>query len=258
MSLRINHNIAAVNGHRNMLKNDMAISKSLEKLSSGLRINRAADDAAGLIISEQMRAQISGLGKAISNTETAIAMVQTAEGALDEMNTLLTKARELALHAANDGANDARQLAADQSELDNIVSSITRIANNTQFGTKKILDGSLEATSTYTAVANGSVTASTVPATGDFLAAGTYSLQVTQAYNAGTAAQATTASTLAGVSAAFDTVAASQASGTASFNGTANGTMGGTTNFTDGVGAADVFDTAGNTIGVTVSFGGST
>jgi len=143
MSLRINHNIASVNGHRNMLKNDMAISKSLEKLSSGLRINRAADDAAGLIISEQMRAQISGLGKAISNTETAVAMVQTAEGALDEMNTLLTKARELALHAANAGANDAGQLAADQSELDNIVSSITRIAENTQFGTKKILDGNL-------------------------------------------------------------------------------------------------------------------
>ena len=143
MSLRINHNIASINGHRNMLKNDMAISKSLEKLSSGLRINRAADDAAGLIISEQMRAQISGLGKAISNTETAVAMVQTAEGALDEMNTLLTKARELALHAANAGANDAGQLAADQSELDNIVSSITRIAENTQFGTKKILDGNL-------------------------------------------------------------------------------------------------------------------
>ena len=141
MSLRINHNIAAVNGHRNMLKNDMAISSSLEKLSSGLKINRAADDAAGLIISEQMRAQLSGISQAIDNTETAVAMVQTAEGALDEMNSLLNKARELALHAANDGANDTNQLAADQSELDNIISSIDRIANNTQFGTKKILDG---------------------------------------------------------------------------------------------------------------------
>ena len=127
-----------------MIKNDNMISKSLEKLSSGLKINRAADDAAGLIISEQMRAQIAGLNQAVDNTETAVAMVQTAEGALDEMNTLLNKARELALHAANDGANDSRQLEADQSELDNIISSITRIANNTQFGTKKLLDGSLE------------------------------------------------------------------------------------------------------------------
>jgi flagellin len=143
MSLRINHNIAALNGQRNLLKNDMMISKSLEKLSSGLRINRAADDAAGLIISEQMRSQITGLGQAISNSETAVNMVQTAEGALDEINTLLNKARELALHAANEGANDTTQLVADQSELDNIVDSVNRIASNTQFGTKKLLDGTL-------------------------------------------------------------------------------------------------------------------
>lgn len=147
MSLRINHNIAAVNGHRNMVRNDTAISKSLEKLSSGLKINKAADDAAGLVISEQMRAQIAGLNQAIDNSETAIAMVQTAEGALDEMNTLLSKARELALHAANEGVNDSNQLEADQAELDNIVDTITRIANNTQFGTKKLLDGTLGATS---------------------------------------------------------------------------------------------------------------
>ena len=143
MSLRINHNIASVNGHRNMLRNDMAVSSSLEKLSSGLRINKAADDAAGLIISEQMRAQITGLEQATANAETAVSMVQTAEGALDEMNTLLNKARSLALHAANEGANDVSQLIADQSELDNIIESIDRIASNTQFGTKKILDGSL-------------------------------------------------------------------------------------------------------------------
>ncbi len=143
MSLRINHNLASLNGHRNLVKNDMMLSKSLEKLSSGLKINRAADGAAGLIISEQMRAQITGLNQAVSNTETAVAMVQTAEGALDEMNTLLNKGRELAVHAANDGANDTVQLAADQTELDNIIGSITRIASNTQFGTKKILDGNL-------------------------------------------------------------------------------------------------------------------
>ena len=143
MSLRINHNIAAVNGHRNMIRNDMNVSKSLEKLSSGLRINKAADDAAGLVISEQMRAQLGGLNQAVANTEQAVTLVQTAEGALDEMNTLLSKARTLAVHAANSGVNDTNQLAADQSELTNIVDSVDRIANNTQFGTKKILDGTL-------------------------------------------------------------------------------------------------------------------
>ena len=143
MSLRINHNISAINGHRNMVKNDAAVSKSLERLSSGLRINRAADDAAGLIISEQMRSQLTGLHQAIANSEQAVTLVQTAEGALDEVSNLLNKARSLAIHAANEGLNDQNALVADQSELDNLVDSVNRIAANTQFGTKKLLDGSL-------------------------------------------------------------------------------------------------------------------
>jgi flagellin len=143
MSLRINHNISSINGQRQLMKNDAMMAKSLERLSSGLRINRAADDAAGLVISEQMRAQISGLNQAIDNSETAISMVQTTEGALDEVNSLLTKARELVLHAANEGANDVNQLTADQTELDNVIQSITRISDVTQFGTKKLLDGNL-------------------------------------------------------------------------------------------------------------------
>ncbi|MFM2092626.1 MAG: Phase flagellin, partial [Planctomycetota bacterium] len=143
MTLRINTNTAATNGHRNLLKNDAAVGKSLERLSSGLRINRAADDAAGLIISEQMRAQITGLNQAIANSEQAVTMIQTAEGALDEVSTLLNKARSLAIHAANEGLNDSNQLIADQTELDNIIDSVNRIAESTQFGTKKILDGTL-------------------------------------------------------------------------------------------------------------------
>ncbi len=155
MSLRINNNVSALNGHRNLAKNTDAVSKSLERLSSGLRINRASDDPAGLIISEQMRAQITGINQAMANSEQAVTLVQTAEGALDEMSTLLNKARSLALHAANDGLNDTNQLAADQSELDNIVDSMNRIANNTQFGTKKLLDGSLSsASSNSSAVAS--------------------------------------------------------------------------------------------------------
>jgi len=143
MSLRINHNIAAINGQNNLLKNTAMASKSLERLSSGLRINRAADDAAGLVISEQMRAQLTGLHQAIANSEQAVTLVQTAEGALDETNSLLNKARSLALHAANEGLNDQNAVVADQGELDNIIDSVTRISSTTQFGTKKLLDGSL-------------------------------------------------------------------------------------------------------------------
>lgn len=149
MSLRINNNIQAVNGHRNLVKNDGMLSRSLEHLSSGMRINRASDDAAGLVISEQMRAQIAGLGQAVANSETAANMVQTAEGALDEINSLLRKVRSLALHGANAAPNDTNQLVADQAELDNAVRSISRISATTQFGTKKLLDGTLAAANTY-------------------------------------------------------------------------------------------------------------
>jgi flagellin len=154
MSLRINHNIASLNGQRNLAKNDMILSKSLERLSSGMKINKAADNAAGLVISEQMRAQIAGLKQANDNTSSAVSMVQTAEGALDEVSNLLTKARELTLHAANEGVNDSNQLVADQNELDNVVASITRIGQSTQFGTKKILDGSLDGSSSLSAAIN--------------------------------------------------------------------------------------------------------
>jgi flagellin len=147
MSLRINNNISSLKGQHNLARNDQVMSKSLERLSSGMKINRAADNAAGLVISEQMRAQISGLRQAADNTAAAVSMVQTAEGALDEVNNLLTKARELTLHAANTGVNDTNQLVADQSELDNVLASITRIGMSTQFGTKKLLDGSLSGTS---------------------------------------------------------------------------------------------------------------
>jgi flagellin len=144
MTLRINNNIASINGQRNLINNKSMVGRSLEKLSSGLRINRAADDAAGLVISEQMRAQITGLNQAVDNSETAVAMVQTAEGSLDEVNSLLNKARELVLHAKNEGANDASQLQADQDELDNVIQSISRIGEYAQFGTKTLLDGNLD------------------------------------------------------------------------------------------------------------------
>jgi flagellin len=142
MAFRINHNIASLNSYRNLAVNDRGLSQSLERLSSGLRINKSADDPAGLVVSQNMRAQIAGLGQAIENSEIATSMVQTAEGALTEVHSLLTSMRELAIHAANEGANSSADLAADQAEIANALSTIDRIAANTQFGSKKLLDGS--------------------------------------------------------------------------------------------------------------------
>ncbi|MDZ4722879.1 MAG: flagellin [candidate division Zixibacteria bacterium] len=150
MSLRINHNLAAMNANRNLKMTTNAVSKSMQKLSSGFRINAAADDPAGLVISEQFRSQIAGLNRAIQNSEGSINMIQTAEGALTEINNLLVSMRELAIHAANEGFNDVDQLAADQAELANAIKTIDRIAANTQFGTKKILDGSKDNIATIT------------------------------------------------------------------------------------------------------------
>lgn len=142
MGLRINTNITAVDAQRNLAQADSRLFRSVQRLSSGLRINSAADSPAGLAISEQIRAQIAGLNAAITNSERAVNLVQTAEGALNEVNALLVSIRELALDAANAGVNDANSLAADQAEVANALETITRIAENTQFGTRTLLDGS--------------------------------------------------------------------------------------------------------------------
>lgn len=140
--MRINHNIPAMTALRNLSNTGEMTTKNLERLSSGLKINRASDGPASLVVSERMRSQISGLGQAIANSETSISMVQTAEGALSEVSGILVNLRQLALHAANDGANDAQMLEADQSEVENLLNSLNRIASQTQFGTKTLLDGS--------------------------------------------------------------------------------------------------------------------
>ena len=158
MSLRINNNIAAINAHRNLVLTTDSLSKSMEKLSSGYKINRAADNPAGLVISEQFRAQIAGLNRAIDNSEGSINMIQTAEGALTEINNLMVSMRELAIHAANEGFNDSAQLAADQAEIDNAIKTIDRIAANTQFGTKKLLDGTKANVATITSSNSSLVT----------------------------------------------------------------------------------------------------
>ncbi|RYG69099.1 flagellin, partial [bacterium] len=142
MSFRINTNIAAMGALRNVNNSSDGLNRSINRLSTGLRINSAADDPAGLIASESFRTQISSIGQAVSNNQDAINYTKTAEGALDEVNTLLRDARSLAVASANTGVLTAEQLKANQDQLASIASSVTRIAAQTQFGTKKLLDGS--------------------------------------------------------------------------------------------------------------------
>src|SRR5258708_27473003 len=141
MSLRINTNVTALNALRNLDQTSATVAGSIERLSSGLRINRASDDPAGLIISEGLRAQIDGLNQAISNAQDASNVIKTAEGGLTELNSLLRSVRQLAVHASNTGANDASAVQADQTQIASALASIDRIATQTQFGTKKLLDG---------------------------------------------------------------------------------------------------------------------
>jgi flagellin len=144
MSLRVNHNTGALNAWRHLTNNDFMTNKSLERLSSGLRINSAADDPAGLSISEKLRSQVGSLKQAVSNSEQAITMINTAESAMNEIHNLLTSMRELAVHAANEGVNDETALSADQAQIRSSLDTISRIASTTQFGTKYLLDGSTD------------------------------------------------------------------------------------------------------------------
>lgn len=136
----INHNMNALNAHRNMGINNTAAGKSMEKLSSGLRINRAGDDAAGLAISEKMRGQIRGLTQASRNSADGISMIQTAEGALNETTNILQRMRELAVQASNDTntTSDRNEI---QKEINALTEEVDRIANNTEFNTQKLLNG---------------------------------------------------------------------------------------------------------------------
>ncbi len=139
--MRINHNIQAYDSWRNLNQTNLSLSANLKKLSSGYRINSAADDPAGLAISEKLRSQISGLEGAIDNSGTAISMIQTAEGAFSEIHNLLSKMRLLAVKSANSGANSDTMLQANQDEITSSLETITRIAQTTQFGEKYLLNG---------------------------------------------------------------------------------------------------------------------
>ncbi|WP_102028709.1 flagellin Hag [Salirhabdus sp. Marseille-P4669] len=143
--MRINHNIAALNTYRQLDAANNAQSKSMEKLSSGLRINRAGDDAAGLAISEKMRGQIRGLEMAGKNAQDGISLIQTAEGALNETHAILQRMRELAVQGGND-TNVTADRDAIQDELNQLMEEIDRIAETTEFNTQNLLGGSFSGT----------------------------------------------------------------------------------------------------------------
>ncbi|MDQ0660002.1 flagellin [Paenibacillus sp. W2I17] len=137
----INHNIAAMNTHRQLSVNTTNTNKSIEKLSSGLRINRAGDDAAGLAISEKMRGQIRGLDMAAKNSQDGISLIQTTEGALNEVHSILQRQRELAVQSASD-TNVTADRTALKDEFDQLTEEVGRIKDTTEFNTMKLLDGS--------------------------------------------------------------------------------------------------------------------
>ena len=141
--MRINHNISSINTYNQMTKNTNNISKSLEKLSSGLRINKAADDAAGLAISEKMRAQIRGLDAAQRNAQDGISMIQTAEGGLSQTQDILQRVRELSVQASSE-TYDTEDLSKIQLEVNDLLEEVDNIAGKAEFNGQKLLDGTAD------------------------------------------------------------------------------------------------------------------
>ena len=146
MGLRINTNIASLNAQKNLSRSQASLERSLDRLSSGLRITRAGDDAAGLAISESLRAQIRGLQQAERNANDGISVIQTAEGALNETSNILIRMRELAMQSASTGSISNVERSSLQNEFSALQNEITRIASSTKFGGATLLDGSLSGT----------------------------------------------------------------------------------------------------------------
>ncbi|MEK4716732.1 MULTISPECIES: flagellin [Priestia] len=178
--MRINHNITALNTYRQFNSANNAQSKSMEKLSSGLRINSAADDAAGLAISEKMRGQIRGLDQASSNAQDSISLIQTAEGALNETHDILQRMRELSVQSAND-TNTADDRAEIQKEVDQLKEEVNRISDTTEFNTKKLLNGNVASTATVSGTNTAKI--DTADVTNAKLASGVYTLTVENTAN---------------------------------------------------------------------------
>lgn len=202
--MRINHNIAALNTHRQLTINNTSVNKALEKLSSGLKINRAGDDAAGLAISEKMRGQIRGLEMASKNSQDGISLIQTAEGALNETHSILQRMRELAVQASN-GTNTDSDRAELQKEVEQLTQEIDRIRNTTEFNTKKLLNGDMAVKAASSTTGIQSVTV-----TNDSMKAGTYTITADDTNNI-TLGVTVKSSTIAGFNDQADVVFADDA-----------------------------------------------
>ena len=189
MGLRVNQNIAAFNSYRNLSITDGQMAKSLEKLSSGFRINRAADDAAGLAISEGLRSQVGGLKVAVRNSQDGVSVVQTAEGALTETHSILQRMRDLAVQAANDGSLDTNAKAAADSEYQQLALELDDISSKTSFNGVKLLDGSFNKAFQVGANANDTLTVDLTAAVDSATLLGTVG-DLTSAANATTAIDA--------------------------------------------------------------------
>ena len=188
MALRINTNISALNAHRVLTANDSMLNKSLEKLSSGMRINNASDDAAGLAISQKMLGQVNGLNQAVRNAQDGISMLQTAEGGLNETQNILQRMRELAVQGANDTLTTADRTNI-QDELNQLSSEIDRISSNTDFNTTKLLNGGISTGGvTFQVGANSGQTINVTvgTASASALTVGSGSITVDSAANAST------------------------------------------------------------------------
>lgn len=205
--MRINNNISAINTHRQYNINNSSIAKSTEKLSSGYRINRAGDDAAGLAISEKMRAQIRGLTMASKNSQDAISLIQTAEGALQESHNILQRMREIAVQSASDTNETTIDRGALEQEFQQLIKELDDTANKTRFNDQNLIDGTFQKTATSLAKAAGFANATNVHYTKD-TAAATYTHTVNYTASSETVASAgvaPTATSTIGGSAVFDT-----------------------------------------------------
>lgn len=235
--MRINNNISAMNTYSRLSSAQSAQSKSLEKLSSGLRINKAGDDAAGLAISEKMRGQIGGLNQAVRNAQDGISLIQTAEGALSETHSILNRMRELGVQSANDTntLDDRREI---QKEVEQLKSEINRISNSTEFNTQKLLNGSLGATGSAN---NANVTLNSVSG----LKTGDYNVTIDTA---------ATKATLTGSVAYADNNAINAAFGVADKDITINGVQIDTSNVTNGAQLVTAINNKSESTGFTASW----
>ncbi|MEX0846609.1 MAG: flagellin [Ilumatobacteraceae bacterium] len=258
--MRINQNIMAANASRNLTSTNGMMSKNLEKLSSGLRINRAADDAAGMVVSTGLRAQVSGLRQASRNAQDGISVVQTAEGALNEVHTMLNRMRDLTVQAANTGGNDTAARTAAQAEISQLTTEITRVSSSTKFGGTSLLNGTFGVTAankTGFLTSNSVTLASGNTFTININGAGAVTVAFTALAAGSTGAQAATV-----ISGAINTALAASAitanralAGQVTMNSTIEGSGVALTLNVGGLTAGQTFTVADGTVGALASFG---